>query len=135
MYKKPSEGASTAAQENFKWYQSLTGADKEVAAKILRITDKKADEFSASNLISLIQTDVFLTEFSNDEKARVTALVKSKVPGFQPNDSASVPQQVESAGDSSLQAARKRVAELRAQGKSDEEIKSILEQEGIVIDG
>ena len=136
MYKKPSEGSSTAAQENFAWYQSLTGADKEVAAKILRITDKKADQFSASNLASLIQSDVFLYEFSDEERARVIALVKSKIPGFQAEDSASVPQQEESAGDSNLQAGRKRAAELKAQGKSEEEIKSILKQElGIVIDG
>jgi len=38
---------------------------------------------------------------------------------------------VESAGDSNLQAARKRAAELEAQGKSREEIMSILKQEGL----
>lgn len=95
MYKKPSEGTSTAAQENFRWYQSLTGVDKEVAAKILRITDKKADEFSASNLIGLISSNLFY-QFDEDEQARVVALVKSKIPGFQAEDSPSVPQQVES---------------------------------------
>ena len=130
MYKKPSEGTSTAAQENFRWYQSLTGAEKEVAAKILRITDKKPDQFSASNLIGLINSQLFY-EFSDEEQARVIALVKSKIPGFQVEDSPSVPQQVESAGDSNLQAARKRAAELQAQGKSREEIMSILRQEGL----
>lgn len=95
MYSKPKEGASTAAQENFRWYQSLSGADKEVAAKILRITDKKPDQFSASNLIGLINSELFL-EFSDEEQSRVVALVKSKIPGFQEEDSPSVPQQVES---------------------------------------
>ena len=95
MYKKPSEGTSTAAQENFRWYQSLTGAEKEVAAKILRITDKKPDQFSASNLIGLINSELFL-EFSDEEQARVVALVKSKIPGFQAEDAPAVPQQVES---------------------------------------
>lgn len=131
MYKKPSEGTSTAAQENFRWYQSLTGAEKEVAAKILRITDKKPDQFSASNLATLINSDMFYNEFSDEEQARVIALVKSKIPGFQAEDAPSVPQQVESAGDSNLQAARKRAAELEAQGKSREEIMSILKQEGL----
>lgn len=133
MYKKPSEGTSTAAQENFRWYQSLTGADKEVAAKILRITDKKPDQFSASNLATLINSDMFYDEefFSEDERARIITLVKSKIPGFQAEDSPSVPQQVESGGDSNLQAARKRAAELEAQGKSREEIMSILRQEGL----
>lgn len=95
MYSKPKEGASTAAQENFRWYQSLSGADKEVAAKILRITDKKPDQFSASNLIGLINSELFY-QFSDEEQARVVALVKSKIPGFQSEDAPSVPQQVES---------------------------------------
>jgi len=90
-------GKTTAAMQNFAWYNSLTGAEKELAARILKIDQNNVGTLSPSNLVTLVQSEAF-SEFDKDEQERVIAIIKKLIPGFEANVSTSgvsTPQQKE----------------------------------------
>ncbi len=77
-------GKTTAAMQNFAWYNSLTGAEKELAARILKIDQNNVGTLSPSNLVTLVQSEAF-SEFDQDEQRRVIAIIKKLIPGFEAN--------------------------------------------------
>jgi len=127
-------GKTTAAMQNFAWYNGLTGAEKELAARILKIDQNNVGTLSPSKLVDLINSQAFL-EFDKDEQRRVIAIIKKLIPGFESNvnnSDVSNPQQKESGNDKGLEAARKRAEELKNQGKSEEQIMQILRNEDLI---
>jgi len=127
-------GKTTAAMQNFAWYNGLTGAEKELAARILKIDQNNVGTLSPSKLVDLINSQAFL-EFDKDEQRRVIAIIKKLIPGFESNvnnSDVSNPQQKESGNDKGLEAAQKRAEELKNQGKPEEQIMQILRNEGLI---
>jgi hypothetical protein len=95
-------GKTTAAMQNFAWYNGLTGAEKELAARILKIDQNNVGTLSPSNLVTLVQSEAF-SEFDQDEQRRVIAIIKKLIPGFEANvnnSDVSNPQQKEASNQS-----------------------------------
>jgi len=74
----------TAAMKNFEWYQEAEGEDKRLIGELLNIAPKggTVDLFSPANIATLINSDAFLNDFSDDERARVMEIVRTMIPGF-----------------------------------------------------
>lgn len=138
MYKKPSGDAfkGGVATEQFEiWKAMPKGELKEAYGNLIGVnkgSDRgKITAYQAANLLKAYSDGSL--EFDEAQLTALNSIMNTGLSGSVPTieDSPSVPQQVESAGDSNLQAAKKRAAELQAQGKSREEIMSILRQEGL----
>lgn len=134
--KDTSKTKGGVATEQFEiWKAMPEGELKKAYGNIINVrrgSDKgKITAYQAGNLLKA-HSDGSL-EFDEAQLNALNNIMNTGLSGSVPTteDSPSVPQQVESAGDSNLQAARKRAAELQAQGKSKEEIMSILRQEGL----
>jgi hypothetical protein len=121
-------GKTTAAMQNFAWYNSLTGAEKELAARILKIDQNNVATLSPSNLVSLVQSDAFLN-FSEDEQRRVIAIIKKLIPGFEANVSTSdvsTPQQKEASNQSETREEYEEKVRKRHPKASEEDIQATV---------
>ena len=134
--KDTSKDKGGVATEQFEiWKAMPKGELKEAYGNLIGVnkgSDRgKITAYQAANLLKAYSDGSL--EFDEAQLTALNSIMNTGLSGSAPTieDSPSVPQQVESAGDSNLQAAKKRAAELQAQGKSREEIMSILRQEGL----
>ena len=74
----------SVAMRNYNWYKEAEGEDKRLIGELLGIDAKggTVDLFSPANIATLINSDAFLNDFSDDEQARVMEIVRTMIPGF-----------------------------------------------------
>ena len=124
----PKDTSDTAAMKNFKWYQEAEGEDKRLIGELLGIDAEggTVDLFSPANIATLINSDAFLNDFSDDERARVMEIVRTMIPGFTPP--------ANTGGKTPTVSAKDRAQQLKAEGKTKEQAKEMMREEGYDID-
>ena len=114
----------TAAMKNFEWYQEAEGEDKRLIGELLNIDPKggTVDLFSPANIASLLNNDYIMDAFSEGEQARLIGIVKQMIPGFTPP--------ANTGGKTPTVSAKDRAQQLKAEGKTKEQAKEMMREEG-----